>query len=345
MSQRGYPLHEERISLYSWKPVTSQPEPKQHHFVHRAYLEGFADPEFGRSGELYLWAYLPGKAPFRQRPERIAKRNYYYCFEREDQREFVFEHTLQKLEDVSLPVLRKLRGRDFHLELEERLILAGYVALSYTRVPMFERVVNRATLLHTAFQLEKFTSDPENLKLLAREESERVGKEVSPDEMLKTLNAGSVYLTQTNRGWSLEQSARIMMLLQKVIFEMRWIFLVAEEGDPGFLTSDNPVAVFDAPTVDVPGTGFKSSPDTYLTFPICREICLVANHLARQAQRVVRVSGARVRQVNKGAIERADTQLYAPFRSAKVQELHDTAVLARGTPKRVMVKKGRIVEE
>jgi hypothetical protein len=126
---------------------------------------------------------------------------------------------------------------------------------------------------------------------------------------------------------------------------MRWTFLIADEGDAGFLTSDNPVAVFDAPTVDVPGTGFLSSPDTHFTFPISREICLMAKHLPGPAQRVARISAAGIRQVNKATISRADTQLYAPFRSQKVQELHDAATAERGTPKRIMVKQGKIVEE
>jgi hypothetical protein len=61
------------------------------------------------------------------------------------------------------------------------------------------------------------------------------------------------------------------MMLQRVIYEMRWQFLLAEDGDLGFLTSDNPVALFDSPTVEVPGTGFLSSPDTYLTFPLAEK--------------------------------------------------------------------------
>jgi Protein of unknown function (DUF4238) len=323
----------------------AQPGPKQHHYVQRAYLEGFADRDFESRGECCLWTYVPGKSPFRQKPERIAKRNYYYCFDRENRRQFIFEHTLQKLEDISLPVLRKLRDHNFDIDPEERLTLAGYVALSYTRVPRFEGVVNRLAMLDTAFKMQEFTSVPENVKLLAREETEKTGKEVTPEELLNTLNAGSVYLTQTNRGWSLEQMIRIMMLLQRVIFDMRWSFLIADEEGSGFLTSDNPVAVFDAPTVDVPGTGFLSSPDTYFTFPISREICLMARHPPGSAQRVGRISAFGIRQVNKGTISRADTQLYAPFRSRRVQELHDAAVMARGTPKRIMVKRGKIVEE
>ena len=77
--------------------------------------------------------------------------------------------------------------------------------MSYTRVPTFERLVNRFATLDTAFKLDKFVSDPENLKLVAREESEKTGKVVTPEEILRTLNAGNVFLTQSNRGWSLEQ--------------------------------------------------------------------------------------------------------------------------------------------
>jgi hypothetical protein len=309
--------------------ATNQPEPKQQHYVHRAYLEGFLDPDLDVRGESYLWAYLPGKSPFRQKPDRIAKRNYYYCFDLENRRQFLVEHTLQELEDVSLPIIRKLRRRDLRLDPQQRLTLAGYVALSYTRVPRFESLVNRIAMLDTAFRMEKFTSEPENLKLLARERSEETRKEVTPEELLTELNAGNVYLTQNNRGWSLGQMARIMMLLQRVIYEMRWVFLVAEDGDPGFITSDNPVAVFDAPTVEIPGTGFLSSPDTYFTFPICRDVCLQGRHVG-PPQSISRISAAGVRNVNKGAVQRAVSQLYAPFQSGKLQALHDAGgVIAR----------------
>src|SRR5207237_10122786 len=99
---------------------------------------------------------------------------------------------------------------------------------SYTTGPTSENLVNRLAILDTAFKLEKFAADPENLKLMAREESERTGKEVTPEEIQKSLNAGNVFLTQSNRGWSLEQMVRVMMMLQRIILDMRWVFLVAE---------------------------------------------------------------------------------------------------------------------
>ncbi len=322
----------------------AQSNPKQQHYVQRAYLEGFVDPDSERSAESYLWAYLPNKLPFPQKPDRIARRNYYYCFDKENRRQFVFEHTLQKLEDISLPVLRKLRNQQFNISPEERLTFAGYVALSYTRVPTFEGVINKFTLLYQASEIKKFASDAEKMAALAREESERTGIEVSPEEVRGRLTGGTVYLTQTNRGWSLQQMVKVMMLVQTILFDMSWTFLISPDGDQGFLTSDNPVSLF-APGAVVPSVGILSSPNSYLTFPISRDVCFHAKHRPGVPQATKSVTAAQVREVNKGTIGHADTQLYAPFRSHRVQDLLNSMMSARGTPKRVTFKHGLVVEE
>ncbi|GAC1427848.1 MAG: hypothetical protein NVS1B11_17930 [Terriglobales bacterium] len=251
---------------------------------------------------------------------------------------------MQKLEDISLPVLRNLRNKQFNLSPEERLTFAGYVALSYTRVPTFEKLINRFTLLYKAFEVKKFASDAEKMAEFAREESERTGKEVTPEEVRRRLTGGSAFLTQTNRGWSLQQMVKVMMLIQNIVFDMCWVFLISPDGDAGFLSSDNPVALF-TPGMELPSLGILSSPDSYLTFPISRDICLLAKHRLGPAQTAIPVSPAQIRELNKGTIGRADTQLYAPFRSQKVQDLLNDAVSARGEPKRVTLKYGRVVEE
>lgn len=95
--------------------------PKSHHFVHRAYLEGFQDLALLRKGRRALWVYMPRKNPISQAPERVAKRNYYYCYRKENERQFVIEQGLQKLEDAALPILLQLRTGDFALNPDDRL--------------------------------------------------------------------------------------------------------------------------------------------------------------------------------------------------------------------------------
>ena len=296
-------------------------EPKGHHYVQRAYLEGFVDSTTVSGDQGKLWLYLAGKKPFAQRPERVAKRNYYYCYEKGKEKQFDIEQGLQKLEDVSLPILKKLRVRDFELSKQDKLTFAGYVALSFTRVPKFERTANFMAALVSASQLESASRDQQMLEEMARLHREETGEDKSPDQMQKALTGGTVVATQDSRKWSLGQMVKIMFHLQKLIVKMHWTFFVASSDDPGFLTSDNPVVLFDPSGGLFGGIGFASSPDAYFTFPICQEVCLLGGYKAMQS--VIESSSVDIRRVNSGTIDRSDKQVYAPFKSDKIQSIMD----------------------
>src|SRR6185312_9585533 len=123
---------------------------------------------------------------------------------------------------------------------------------------------------------------------------------------------GSVVVTQANRGWSIRMMFEMTMELQIIIDRMSWCFLIAPPDDPGFLTTDNPVALYDPDKLPWGGIGFASSPGAHFAFPISREICLIGQH--RSAPVVQKVNSAGVRETNKGNITRCETQLYAPFK-------------------------------
>lgn len=321
-------------------------KPKAQHFVQRAYLEGFQDPELEKNGKEFVWLYMPRKSPFRQRPDVVARRNYYYCYNDEAKRKFDAEHGLQKLEDLALPILRELRDKRFALKKDDRLTFAGYVALAHTRVPTFERSINRRTALVSAKQLEFVANDKRALERVVTKIREETGENVDPEEYRKKLVGGTVELTQANRGWSVLQMFKMMVLLQETIFSMNWTFLVAPEGDPGFLTSDNPVSLFDPMGGLLGGVGFRSSPAALFTFPLSRNVCLRARHTP--APQTVELNSSEVRYVNKGTVMRADSQLYAPFKSEPIQKLFDREISRRaatGKTGKVLLSMGRVVEE
>ncbi len=319
-------------------------EPKGQHFVHRAYLEGFQDTELEQRGRPALWVYMPGRSPFPQRPERVAKRNYYYCYEREERRRFEVEHDLQKLEDAALPVLQLIRQQSFDLSPDNRMTFAGYIALSHARVPTFQRAIDRIASLESAQRIETITNDREALLWVTKKLSEETGEPVDPDEFQRKLTAGSAVVGQGNRDWSLGQMFQAMIALQQTISRMSWRFMIASENDPGFLTTDNPVAVFDPLRGPLEAIGFASSPAAHFTFPISRELCLLADHRGAPTT-TIKVSASVVRNMNKTAISRADTQLYAPFRSDKVQSLLDESVQMWKRDRKVLLRKGRVVKE
>lgn len=318
-------------------------EPKAQHYVHRAYLAGFQDPQFERREEPALWVYIPEKRPFRQRPDRVARRNYYYCFEQGEKRQFVAEHGLQKLEDLALPILRDLSNRKFSLRVEDRVTFAGYVALAHTKVPTFERFLNFTASLINAKMMELLASDKAALASVVAEMSARTGESINPEEFRKQLTGGSVVIGQGNRGWTVQEMFKNLLMIQRVIYEMKWVLLLASNDDDGFLTSDNPVSLFDPSAGPMRGIGFKSSPTAHFTFPLSRGVCLLAQHVPDEE--TIELNPAQIRSVNRANITRADTQLYAPFISNGVQKILNDVVERRGGHRRVLFSKGRTVVE
>ena len=318
-------------------------EPKEQHTVHRAYLAGFLDPDTVKGDTGYLWVYMPGKSPFRQKPERVAKRNYYYCYERNEQRQFDVEHGLSKMEDAAVPILRRLKGLELTLSADERMTFAGYVALSHCRVPTAHRNFDRLRSLESAKQLEYLVNNPKELEYLLKRHEEDTGEVIDPEEMRKGLTAGNVVVTQEGRQWSLLMMFELLLPLQELIFRMHWSFVVIGPDDPGFVTSDNPVALFDPRASPIGGIGFASSRQAHFTFPISREICLIAGHEERPQR--VSVSPYVTRQFNTAFITRADSQVYAPFREEKIQSLVDRLPKIKPRKGRVLLRKGTVVEE
>jgi hypothetical protein len=131
--------------------------------------------------------------------------------------------------------------------------------------------------------------------------------------------------------------------LQDLICQMSWTYLLTDPDDFGFLTSDNPVCLFDPAATPLSGIGFASSPAAHFMFPLCRTVCLLAQHTRRDD--VVKLTPARVRAVNQAIISRADMHLYASYPSQGIQRLLNNIVISRPKPTRVLLKKGRVVEE
>ena len=320
----------------------TRPKPKSHHYVHRAYLEAFVEPETPQNTEPRLWVYMPGKAPFRQRTERVAKRNYYYCLNEETNRDFQVEEALGKFEDAALPILRNLRGGNFSMVPDDRLTFAGYIALSFTRVPTFEQSMNRISNLITARNLQAAAQNESIMQEAAEEHSKKTGERITADEFRRKLTAGSVELQQTNRGWSIKIMFQTMLSLQLTIDKMHWSFLEAPTENPGFLTTDNPVCLYD---LLIPQNGrvkFANQKTVSFAFPLSRSLCLIAGYAPMPVNQ--KIDPARVRRINTANIGCCDRQLYAPFESGKVQKILDKIASSRRAGK-VFFKQGRIVME
>jgi hypothetical protein len=222
------------------------------------------------------------------------------------------------------------------------MTFAGYVALSSVRVPVANRQIDRVTSLLHAKQLEFFANNDVAMSRLLEEHQKQTGETLDPAKFKADLTGGSTVITQASRGFTLLQMFQLMQRLHDLIYGMQWTFLLASDDDSEFLTSDNPVSIYD-PLASGGGIGFASSPAAHFTFPLSRKVCLLSRY--QKGPKVERLAASTVRSVNKGTITRSDTQVYAPFASAKIQMIVDEIARRKPKDRRVILKHGRVVEE
>jgi hypothetical protein len=281
---------------------------------------------------------MPNKKPFKQLPEKIARRHYYYCHEEDGKRLFIGEKGLAKMESIANPLLQRIRNKNFNLTADEHLTFAGYIALSYCRVPTFERRLNNLYTFMQAKNLEWIIGNEEiHRRLIERSKAE--GDPIDLEKLRDDIKNGSTVLTQENRGWSIKRMFETADMLQDVIDLMHWSFLHADERDDGFLTTDNPVSVFDP--LSPRGPAFQSSREAHFLFPVSRTLCLLGTHYKLLDRKC---SAYEVRQINRQNIECADTQVYAPFKSEGVQKILNNQCADRKYS-RVLLRKGKAVIE
>jgi hypothetical protein len=254
--------------------------PRRHHFVTKAYLDGFLMP-----GEKHLFCYGRKKPePFPAATEKLANRHDYYSFKRPDG---TLDYSLEtqigsEIESPGMPVIQKLAGGKVNISHAERTALARLIALQNVRVP-FERDFldsnARDNLLGYLAEMDEESirlGGPVNeLKLgVAPRADPRLIKEwvsVQRDvveHMLRELDADP---GQTSR----ETIFGLSYDLAKIMVGMEWSVYRAS-GSARFITSDRPVIV-DSDGEDGFGRGLKDMRTT-VTFPLSGVALLQLKH-------------------------------------------------------------------
>src|SRR5215471_16176141 len=111
--------------------------PVQHHFVTRAYLEGFTD------GNGHLHIYERGREkPFALVPEKAARQKNYYTVKRQDGKldDTVEQFLSEEVESPAMKVVRKLADSEAQPSWEERTALARWISFQEMRTRMVKKL-------------------------------------------------------------------------------------------------------------------------------------------------------------------------------------------------------------
>lgn len=298
--------------------------PKKQHFVSQFILNNFLDPNLEAQGQNMLWVYEAGKEPRKAAPKEVAFENYFYSIGKEGDKILTFENALAKLESLTAPIINeKLAVKGFNLTKEERDTLAFFVALQFTRTPVFFNELNDLRAQVEERRKVAPIEGVEQLEWLLSQSGETGDLRVKADELRIQLQAQENLAT---RAWSLWGMFDIALRLSPLIADMKWAFVVSK-GEDRFVTSDSAISLYDPKATGFWGPGLASSDKSEFRFPVTREICLLGHW--GQVEGEAPATPSFVRSVNKNTMWWARRFVYASEESNKLRNLLDHLAIVK----------------
>jgi hypothetical protein len=253
--------------------------PKQHHYVTRAYLEGFLEP---RCVQLICYG-RHRQTPFWRTPQDLATQRNYHSFKRADGTwDDSLELKLQKdVEDPGLEILRLLADGKTRLDWQQRDRLSLLIAVQRFRVPHMRDLMDshikdeiRALLSEYKRREQEMGGDPGEMivgvanGLNPNEKLEMAFTKDDLERLLKKYDEDPQRLSR-------EHFMNLASKFAQIFRVMKWtVYYTA--GPSRFITSDCPVAMaFIRTDID---TVAIVRPDCRILFPLSRTSLLFMEH-------------------------------------------------------------------
>ncbi len=233
--------------------------PKQHHYVTKAYLEGFLRPS-----EQHLMCYGRGRGPFRRSPEDLACQRNYYALKKDDG---TWDDSIETLigstvEGPGLPIIQKLSSGNTRLTWQDRNRISLLIAFQEMRTPSARertRAFSRALRERVSHDIKAADPHQNSVQIVGASGASTV----TLDEMLKVhdeiCDDHSMEIHRSLMGAALKLSE----LLRYMKFTVHY-----PTGDEEFITTDTPVIRVFRGTAPL-GTGINRS-DVEIRFPLSR---------------------------------------------------------------------------
>ena len=254
--------------------------PRRHHYVTKAYLDGFLEPE-----ETCLYCYGRKRfKPFLAAPQNLANRRDYHSFRRKDgSLDFSLETLIEReFESPGIPVLRRLAIGKGSLHSSQRFALASLIALQNVRVPYEREFMDRhykEELLGYLREMDEASlklGGPVNAVDVAVNSS---GETPKADEWqtFRRKDIESLLREKADDidGFSRETFPQIARDVAVIYSRMKWTVYLTN-GNSRFITTDCPVVTTfrNGPR---PGAGIKD-PDCEISFPLSSRALLRIKH-------------------------------------------------------------------
>jgi Protein of unknown function (DUF4238) len=252
---------------------------EHHHYVTRAYLEGFTEKRRLKKQTL-LWSVdAKGKA-FCAASKDVAKRQHYYTVKAPNPREI--EDFFAFVENGTVPYLKRLLAAPELPRGADREYLVIFMAMHLLRVPAVRNRFRDTFIELQRKMLDLYAQHPESIRRLVFDEG---GSAEDADRAVEAVQAHWDFKLQVTGNSDLSTLVKVM---PKV-----WPVMVAT-GQTGFITGDRPVCMF------APGQGdFETGlaePKVEVTMALNSKMC--ALFAWRHGESIMRVGDEVVAAVN-----------------------------------------------
>jgi len=292
--------------------TANQPPPRLHHFVPRFYLARFA------RGRRLLVKRRDASRAFRSSVDKIAAENdLYTVFEPDGSRNVKYEHLLGKLERAAAPAMAMLAaGRLPRAGSAEREGLSAFVALQAARTPETrDRLLFPSDLMKHVGREDFDENDVRSYLSDVHLKFEPDDDEVrAATDWVKGIVAMGTVVKEDE--WIEIMFSSALATLGPSIAGLSWSLEISSSAD--FLTSDNPVAPWRAPSARdaFEGVGIGTADET--RFPVSSSTLLV---LTRGGSEDIRKVGVdRVKSVNAHLAARCRSAVYGDPEGTAIRE-------------------------
>ena len=285
-----------------------------HHYLTKAYLEGFAVPQSGKK-HARLWAVRADGNCYPTTAKDSAKIQHYYTLPTSENPRGL-EDAFGLVEEGTTAYLNACANEPSLPAPDEQEMLIAFVALHQLRVPHMRNKVQELICWVANATLAVRAEHPEETRRMAIEE---MG--MSEDEADELVEAVQMPPDDFEMGVADNTDLGVLMRnwgpVCRVIYRMHMHLLLAPEGTD-LITGDRPVCMF------APGAGrFETGLGDHkveVTFPLNRRSCLLFTW--NQRQEVVELNQEQARQVNLRLAMQSRHLLLGPSRDQLV-ELHE----------------------
>jgi hypothetical protein len=256
---------------------------KDQHLIPAFYLRHFTDPS-AATPDPYLWVYDPETKSWKRRaPKNVATKRHYFSYTDEaGELHHDMDEFLQRVENVTAPLLAKRLASPIQLNEEDQGTLAIFVATMMIRPESFHDSIvgslGEVVSMTHALQLHHWRQHPESFDAFKRDYRNKTG-----DDSFDSLTVDQIEAIQlqasVNRGFAISAALQTVPNSAKIVLGMDWQIVKATAPD-FFTTSDRPFMMLWPDNPYQPGSFHHAVGLAHrhieVTLPLTRETALLA---------------------------------------------------------------------